>query len=194
MDIDRYFHISRANRTDLHAAQEVVAALRGIPFEIFERFPVALDTDDVEADDIETVAKMMCADGFPEWGEWWLNHENRHGAHWLAADWSKLKALRTIIERDENTLLVHDRAFLTVNFGTLQKMLSQLDDVRIAWLSWWFNRSHPIDLEVRDQMYKTHVPGILRWICVGGSGSGFLYACGGGALLEYLEGNAVVRR
>ena len=186
--IQKWYYMNLDERVDKHYAQQINSMLHGVPVQVLERFPVAIEND-VCPDDIPTLAQMIVDDGFPEWEcyvkeDFWRERKI-FGPHFLAADWTKLRALRQMIEREENAVLCSDAAFLSVDFAFLQHWINQIPhDLRVLNLYWWYDDEDPKHARQAQKMQPTSVVGIYNNFALFGAAAVFFTWEGAKAHLE----------
>lgn len=174
--IDKWYFSNLEERRDKVNAQELVAALQSFPAGVLERFPVATENESLP-DTAQGLCKQMQADGFVEWDYEAIRHNNRH-VTLLAADWTKLKMLRHIIETDRCAVLTTDNAYPIVPFKVIEGTVASCPSDRKALYLHWVNDPFwtAPDYEALAQqhyetlanMQPTDAPGVLDNF--GGSG------------------------
>ena len=119
--IEQYWYMNMKERRDKHHAQQAVCAMRGVPYSILERYPAGIENE-VCPESIRELARLIVDDGFEAWS-FYADTENiedkGYRSHWLASDWTKLRALRDIANSDKVTLLSSDAWFLKISFDDL---------------------------------------------------------------------------
>ena len=182
--IDKWYYINLKSRIDKHHAQQITCATWGVPAEKLERLPAAIEND--VCPNSRELGQMMIDDGFPEWGETFVSGETKMFPHWIAGNWSMLRAIRLVIEHNENAVISFDTHYMCKLFYLMERELYQLPwDLKILHLTWWKDRTdHPRHMEQQRKLQPTNVEGIQSNFAMVGCGARFFTSRGA---TEYLE-------
>ena len=150
--IDKVYYINQDARVDRHWTQLFALELFGVPYDRVARFRSRIQNSDLPSYD--EMVDMMVADGFTEW-EMLKKRELKTDPTRLAAIWSKLSVMRTIIENDENAILLCDVNYLIgfssvgalsgfrapMTFDKLESICGELKDLKALdfhspWTRW----------------------------------------------------------
>ena len=132
--IGKYYYMNLESRIDKHYAQQAVCCLRGVPGKILERIPAAIENENCP-DTVQELGQMIVDDGFPEWAFYTqLPSDTTYRSHWLASDWTKLRALRDIAFNKEVAVLSSDAWFLKIGFDSLDLIASNLPSLKVLHL------------------------------------------------------------
>ena len=167
--IDKWCVINLNSSTYKWATQQLVAALQGIPMDIFERFPARCENDSLPSQ--EELARRVAADGFPEWEETFAtrpvpeeyrDRPERTVQH-IACEWSRMSLIRHISDSGYRVVMVSDNLYLRIRFEELVATLNQLpDDLHGVFLHWYYMFSSKNHLDDLRRLEPSGVPGVLR--------------------------------
>ena len=159
--IDRVYYMNTDERMDHHAAQQVVSALAGVPTDRLQRMRTALSITEANERSVPEIAEMMVADGFEEW-EIFKDKGGSWRPGWLAREWSKLRAVRHVIDGRENAVILSDHMYWwNMNFSNFEKKLGKLGDLKVLNLHYWFNYHNSDSMERIDWLKPTAAKGIF---------------------------------
>lgn len=165
--IDKWYYTNLNARPDKMDAQELAAAIQGMPKGVLTRFPAAMENEDLPDNKAE-LCGLMIADGFFEW-EYELVKDYKCSISLLAADWSKLRVLRHVVESGENAVITTDNAYLIEKFSKVQEVVGSLPpDANALYLHWSSELDAPGHVEAMSRLEPSGVPGILKNFGLGG--------------------------
>ena len=126
---------------------------------------------------------MITNDGFPEWGELYGSPKKVLYPHWIACNWSILRALRLVINRGENAVISLDTHYMCKLFYLMERELHQLPrDLKALHLTWW--KDNPQHIKQQSKLRPTNVEGIYSNFALYTAGVTFYTTQGA---IEYLE-------
>ena len=134
--LKKWYYSNLLSRREKVHAQELVASVQGFPVGVMERFPVAIENDDMAGSmSMDKLANLMITDGFYEWGEarrtsdMPLSHE--------ASNWTALRQLRHVIDSNIGSVLTTDRTFPIALYSVIDEILESCPaNMKGLYLHW----------------------------------------------------------
>lgn len=165
-EIDRVYYINLSDRQDKHWVQRATLGMRGFPFSIVDRFE-AVDGRSYKT--FDSIIQAIIDDGFPTYKIFFDKpppdaHDPARIKN-VAGEWSHLRCLRQIVERDEITLVLEDDTCIDSWMNSLNRILKTINDLQILYLEFWFHKCET-DLE------SLLMPAIIEKVYYGFHGSG----------------------
>lgn len=150
MKLEKWYFSNLACRSDKVDAQELVAAIQGFPPGVLTRFPVAVENTDLP-DSIESLCQLMQEDGFRQW-DYSKIKDNGLPLKMMASNWTKLKMLQHLIDRDIGGVLTTDNAYPIVPFAKIEAAINGCPaDMKALYLHWV---AEPHEPEFQDDHYE----------------------------------------
>ena len=133
--LEKWYYSNLLSRREKVYAQEIVASVQGFPVGVMERFPAAIENDDM-VDTMADLADLIFGDGFYEWGEARLT-STEVSLSLAAANWTALRMLRHVIDSGNAAVLTTDRTFPVACFSVIDKMIESCpSDMKGLYLHW----------------------------------------------------------
>lgn len=165
MNLKKWYYSNLDSRLDKVYAQELVAAVQRFPAGVMERFPTALQNNEMP-ETREELCEMIQADGFPEW-----SYEMLKGALvedvWIAADWTKLRMLRYVANSDSGAVITTDNAYPIAPYEVIDNTIGFLnhEGLRALYLHWTADPDEDSieqwHIDALSNLAPTHIEGVL---------------------------------
>lgn len=165
--IDKWYVSNLNSRPDKWDAQELVSVIQKMPVGILQRIPAAIENENLP-DTRKELSRLMASDGFPEWSHPDVAIKDS-GVSRLASDWTKLCALRQVIESSENAVITTDNAYLIEQFPRVERLVASApNDLNALYLHWNSHPEMPRHMEAMSKLEPSGVPGMLKNFELGG--------------------------
>lgn len=142
--IDKWYFTNLNSRKDKAYAQEIVASVQRFPRYIFERFPASVENEDMPST-VREVCDMMVNDGFRGWSYDNISQDAYFDESPIRAaiNWTRLRVLRYIAEKDHRAVLVTDMNYPVFTFDHISNVIrSAPPDMNILYLNWQGDPHH----------------------------------------------------
>ena len=165
--IDKWYFTNLRSRKDKADVQELVAAIQGFPPGLLERFDAAIENEDLP-DTAADLCELLIADGFSEWTHEASAARNPYlGTHAIAANWTRLRLIRHIIQEGLHAVMVTDNNYPVYPFRLIRdRIASAPSDMKLLVLNWQGDPYHQGFTERHYRalatMEPSGVPGILK--------------------------------
>ena len=138
--------------------QRATLGMRGVPFRIVERFD-AVDGRSYKT--FDSIIQAIIDDGFPTYKIFFDKpppdaHDPARIRN-MAGEWSHLRCLRQIIDRDEITIVLEDDTCLNSRINGINSILQRINDLQVLYLEHWFQKC---ETDLGSFLTPTHVENV----------------------------------
>ena len=166
--LDKWYFTNLNSRRDKADAHELTSAIQQFPPGILERFPAAVETKNMP-ETVREMCELIQADGFHQWSydkirqDPFLNESPERSA----INWTRLKLIRHIIEKDYHAVMITDNNYPMFSFDHILKTINSAPvDMSILYLNFQGEPHNPTFNEqcynALAQLEPTGVNGILK--------------------------------